>query len=278
MGRSTSTSVKVHGGEIESLTQATSAGIGVRVIEDRRQGFAWAGSLDDDVIAEVLAEARDNVAYAQPEIWVGLAEPDGVEPPPIDLWRDGHGGAADRAQGRPGAGTRAGGPGPRPPHQRRAHRSVGRRGRRGGGGDVDGHRRGGALHVLPPVGAGAGDRRRRDQDRLRRVGRPRAGRRRSRRGCGRRGRPRHSAAGRRSAGERQRLARARTPHGGDAARRRGGHPQRGVGAQGPLALRRPDRRADRVAAGDAGRRSDRPDVARGRHPRRRGAGDAAQCR
>jgi PmbA protein len=89
VGRSTSTSVKVHGGAIESLTQATSAGIGVRVIEDGRQGFAWAGSLDDDVVAEVLAEARDNVAYAQPEPWVGLAEPDGVEPPRIDLWREG---------------------------------------------------------------------------------------------------------------------------------------------------------------------------------------------
>ena len=29
---------------------------------DGRQGFAWAGSLDDDVIAEALAEARDNAA------------------------------------------------------------------------------------------------------------------------------------------------------------------------------------------------------------------------
>ena len=89
VGRSTSTSVRVHGGTVESLTQATSAGIGVRVVEDGRQGFAWAGSLDDEVIAEVLAEARDNVRYAQPEPWVGLAEPDGVEPPPIDLWREG---------------------------------------------------------------------------------------------------------------------------------------------------------------------------------------------
>ena len=89
VGRSTSTSVRVHGGAVESLTQATSAGIGVRVVEDGRQGFAWAGSLDDEVIAEVLAEARDNVRYAQPEPWVGLAAPDGVEPPPIDLWREG---------------------------------------------------------------------------------------------------------------------------------------------------------------------------------------------
>jgi PmbA protein len=89
VGNSTSTSVKVHGGEIESLTQATTAGIGVRVVQGGRQGFAYAGSLDPDVIAEVLAEARDNAAYAEPEAWVGLAEPDGVPPPDVDLWRDG---------------------------------------------------------------------------------------------------------------------------------------------------------------------------------------------
>jgi PmbA protein len=89
VGSSTSTSVKVHGGEIESLTQATTAGIGVRVVQGGRQGFAYAGSLDPEVVAEVLAEARDNAAFAQPEDWVGLAEPDGVEPPAVDLWRDG---------------------------------------------------------------------------------------------------------------------------------------------------------------------------------------------
>lgn len=89
VGSSTSTSVRVHGGEIESLTQATTAGIGVRVVQGGRQGFAYAGSLDPAVIGEVLAEARDNAAYAQPEHWVGLAEPDGVAPPDVDLWRDG---------------------------------------------------------------------------------------------------------------------------------------------------------------------------------------------
>ena len=87
-GQGTSTSVKVHGGEVESLTQATSAGIGVRVVRDGRQGFAWAGSLDDGVVAEVLAEARDNAAFAGPDEWVGLAEPDGVAAPDFDLWRD----------------------------------------------------------------------------------------------------------------------------------------------------------------------------------------------
>ena len=53
VGRSSYTTVRVHGGEVESFTAATSAGIGVRVVRDHRQGFAWAGSLDDDVIADV---------------------------------------------------------------------------------------------------------------------------------------------------------------------------------------------------------------------------------
>jgi PmbA protein len=89
VARGRSTSVKVHGGEVESLTQAASAGVGVRVVREGRQGFAWAASLDDTVVAEVLAEARDNMTFAEPDEWVGLAEPDGVEPPAIDLWRDG---------------------------------------------------------------------------------------------------------------------------------------------------------------------------------------------
>jgi PmbA protein len=88
VGSSTSSGVRVHGGEIESLTQATSSGIGVRVVRDGRQGFAYAGSLDPEVIAEVLADARDNATYAEPEEWVGLAEPDGVAPVELDLWRD----------------------------------------------------------------------------------------------------------------------------------------------------------------------------------------------
>lgn len=83
------TRVRVHGGEVESLTQASSAGIGVRVVRDGRQGFAWAASHDEDVAREALAEARDNATYAEPDQWVGLASPDGVPVPDVELWRDG---------------------------------------------------------------------------------------------------------------------------------------------------------------------------------------------
>jgi PmbA protein len=57
-------------------------------VRDKRQGFAWAASHDESVGAEVLAEARDNAAFAEPDEWVALAEPDGVTAPDVDLWRD----------------------------------------------------------------------------------------------------------------------------------------------------------------------------------------------
>ena len=88
VARDRSTEIEVYGGEVESLASAESAGIGIRVVAGHRQGFAYAGSLDPDVIAETLAEARDNAAFATEDEYLGLAEPDGVEPADLDLWRE----------------------------------------------------------------------------------------------------------------------------------------------------------------------------------------------
>ena len=84
--RSSYTTVRAHGGEVESFTSAVSAGIGIRVVSDHRQGFAWAGTLEADAIADALAEARDNAPFAEPDEWVGLAEPDGIAPVPFDAF------------------------------------------------------------------------------------------------------------------------------------------------------------------------------------------------
>ena len=86
--RSRETKVKVFGGEVESLSSASSEGIGVRVVADGRQGFAYAGTLDDDALGETLEEARDNGGFSSPDPYAGLPEPDGVTPPGVDLWRD----------------------------------------------------------------------------------------------------------------------------------------------------------------------------------------------
>ncbi len=88
VSRGTETEVRVYEGEVESLSSATSAGAGVRVVPGGRQGFAYAGSLDEEVLADTLAEARDNAAFSSPEAWVGLPEPDGAHPVHLDLWRD----------------------------------------------------------------------------------------------------------------------------------------------------------------------------------------------
>ena len=88
VSRGGQTEVRVYGGEVEHFVSAQSEGIGVRVIRDGRTGFAYAGTLDPGSIDEVLAEARDNVAFGTVDEWAGLAEPDGVERTPQPLWDD----------------------------------------------------------------------------------------------------------------------------------------------------------------------------------------------
>ena len=86
--RSSDTEVRVYEGEIESFSSAQSQGVGVRVVVDGRQGFAYAGTLDDDVLAETVAEARDNAAFGEPDEFNGLATPDGVPVADLDLYRE----------------------------------------------------------------------------------------------------------------------------------------------------------------------------------------------
>jgi len=91
VARGQETEVRAYAGEIESLSSATSAGIGIRVLLDgggdgNRLGFAWAGSLEEALVDAAFDQARENAAYATPDPHVVLAVPDGVEPVRLDLW------------------------------------------------------------------------------------------------------------------------------------------------------------------------------------------------
>ena len=89
--RTRETDVEVFGGDVESLTTAGIEGVGVRVIDGYRQGYASAGSLDPDVVEETLHEARDNATFGEPDEWNALATPadaDGVVSADLDLWRE----------------------------------------------------------------------------------------------------------------------------------------------------------------------------------------------
>lgn len=82
------TSIRVYNGEIENLSKSQSSGVGIRVVSNNRQGFAWAGTLDQSAIEFALAEARDNASFASPDEYLGLGQPDDVEAKNLDLWRD----------------------------------------------------------------------------------------------------------------------------------------------------------------------------------------------
>ncbi len=85
ISRSTSTEVIAYHGEVESLTQATEGGLGVRVLSGGKVGFSSVGSLDDSLIARCLQSARDNTQYATYDPYATFAEPDDVSYPDMVL-------------------------------------------------------------------------------------------------------------------------------------------------------------------------------------------------
>ena len=102
MSRGGETQVRVYQGSVEKYVSADSAGVGVRVITDGRTGFAYAGTLDESALDEVVAEARDNVTFGTVDEWAGLAEPDGVPVTEQSLWSDELAGVSERGQDRAG--------------------------------------------------------------------------------------------------------------------------------------------------------------------------------
>ncbi len=82
------TDVRIYQSAVEHFVSAQSEGVGIRVISEGRTGFAYAGTLDEAAIAEVLAEARDNVQFGEPDEFSGLAEPDGVAITEQSLWSE----------------------------------------------------------------------------------------------------------------------------------------------------------------------------------------------
>ncbi|HUX05217.1 MAG TPA: TldD/PmbA family protein [Acidimicrobiales bacterium] len=83
------TDVQVYEGAIENLSNASSAGIGIRVLREgsagAQVGAAWAGSLDEGAVADALREARDNARFATEDEFMAFARPDGVAPVALDL-------------------------------------------------------------------------------------------------------------------------------------------------------------------------------------------------
>jgi PmbA protein len=76
------TEVKAREGSVDSLTQAASRGVGVRVIVEGRLGYAWAADPDPEEATRLLVSAREAAATGTPDEANVLPTP--VSPEPIE--------------------------------------------------------------------------------------------------------------------------------------------------------------------------------------------------
>lgn len=81
-GESRRTEVKAGRGEVDSLSRSETRGVGIRVIEDGRLGYAWAADPGEDEVAELVAQARECARHAAPDEGNVLPEPAEAEPIP----------------------------------------------------------------------------------------------------------------------------------------------------------------------------------------------------
>ena len=89
VSRGVDTEIQAYEGAVESLSTATSSGVGIRILRDgaagAQVGTAWAGSLEHEAIADALREARDNARFATEDEFIAFARPDGVAPVTLAL-------------------------------------------------------------------------------------------------------------------------------------------------------------------------------------------------
>ncbi|HEX9697152.1 MAG TPA: TldD/PmbA family protein [Actinomycetota bacterium] len=74
------TDVKVYDGRVESLTSAEARGLGVRIIDGGRVGYAYAADPDPDEVRAVVEQARANAVLGSADDGNVLPEPEPIEP------------------------------------------------------------------------------------------------------------------------------------------------------------------------------------------------------
>jgi PmbA protein len=72
--------VRVHGGEVESLTAATQAGLGVRAWIGHRVGYAFGTDLSAAGVGEIAARAVEAARVADPDDFAAPPQPSAAEP------------------------------------------------------------------------------------------------------------------------------------------------------------------------------------------------------
>ena len=102
--------VRVHGGEVESLTAATQRGIGVRAWLGGRVGYAYGTDSSERGIAAIAARAAEAARAADEDEFAGPPQPaaarslEGLLDPSVAEWPTAQGRRAGARGGAGGAG------------------------------------------------------------------------------------------------------------------------------------------------------------------------------
>src|SRR3954451_21505995 len=74
--------VRVHGGEVESLSAATQTGVGIRAWSGRRVGYAYGTDLSEAGVAAIAARAAEAAAVADEDEFAAPPQPAELEAVP----------------------------------------------------------------------------------------------------------------------------------------------------------------------------------------------------
>jgi len=83
------TSIKVYGGEVESVVSGEPRGAGVRYVYQGRVGYAYTGDMSREALAGAVRRAADNAAVAEPDEYASLPTAPHEYPDVGGLWRPG---------------------------------------------------------------------------------------------------------------------------------------------------------------------------------------------
>ena len=83
------TSIKVYGGEVESLVTGEPRGAGVRYVHQGRVGYAYTADVGREALASAVRQAVHNAAVAEPDAYSSLPGRAREYPDVVGLWRPG---------------------------------------------------------------------------------------------------------------------------------------------------------------------------------------------
>ncbi len=80
------TQIKVSKGEVEQLSQSSSRGLGVRVIDGGKTGYAYTSDLSEAGVESTWRTALELAAVATPDALRGLPEPRPISSEDLEIW------------------------------------------------------------------------------------------------------------------------------------------------------------------------------------------------